>query len=32
MIADGMACYYYLSNNDHVSITKPEGIDRVYVS
>ena len=27
-----MACYYYLSNNDHVSITKPEGIDRVYVS
>ena len=32
VIADGMACYYYLSNNDHVSITKPEGIDRVYVS
>lgn len=31
-IADGMACYYYLSNNDHVSITKPEGVDRVYVS
>ena len=32
VIADGMACYYYLSNNDHVSITKPEGVDRVYVS
>ena len=32
VIADGMACYYYLSNNDHVSITKPAGIDRVYVS
>ena len=31
-IADGMDCYYYLSNNDHVSITKPEGVDRVYVS